>query len=210
PLPARAAGSAGGRFEVRVAASEDPYLLLDLDPLFDGDAFSTSLEPLRGNFDNPGGPRGATYPAERLSPPGSILRSGGVSFRFPPTNTPRNMLTLRGQRLEVPPGRYRALHLLGAAEQGSYREEVRLEYRDGTAQSVPLGLSDWCQSPQFGEKVALSTPFRRSNQGTLEPLECRIFAQVLPLDPARELSAIVLPYRDNLHLFALTLEQATR
>ncbi|MER3445278.1 MAG: hypothetical protein C4333_14625, partial [Meiothermus sp.] len=161
PLPARAAGSAGGRFEVRVAASEDPYLLLDLDPLFDGDAFSTSLEPLRGNFDNPGGPRGATYPAERLSPPGSILRSGGVSFRFPPTNTPRNMLTLRGQRLEVPPGRYRALHLLGAAEQGSYREEVRLEYRDGTAQSVPLGLSDWCQSPQFGEKVALSTPFRR-------------------------------------------------
>lgn len=210
PLPAGAAGSAGGRFEVRVAASEGPYLLLDLGPLFDGDAFSTSSEPLRGNFDNPGGPRGATYPAERLSAPGSVVRSEGVPFRFPPTDTPRNMLTLRGQRLGLPPGRYRALHLLGAAEQGSYREEVRLEYKDGTVQAVPLGLSDWCQPPQFGEHVALVTPFRRSNQGTLEALECRIFAQTLPLDPARELSAVVLPSRDNLHVFALTLEQGSR
>jgi hypothetical protein len=209
-LPLGEGGVAGERFEVRVGSREGPYLLLDLGPLFDGDAFSTSSEPLRGNFDNPDGPRGATYPAERLSPPGSLVRSGSVPFRFPPTDTPRNMLTLRGQRLELPPGRYASLHLLGAAEQGSYREEVRLEYRDGTVRSVPLGLSDWCQPPQFGERVALVTPFRRSNQGTLEPLECRIFAQTLPLDPTRELSAIVLPSRDNLHLFALTLEQASR
>lgn len=210
PLPSGTAGSASGRFAVRVDVQEGPYLLLDLVPLFDGDAFSTSSEPLRGNFDNPDGPHGATYPAERLSPPGSIVRSSSVPFRFPPTDTLRNMLTLRGQRLEVPPGRYRALHLLGAAEQGSYREEVRLEYKDGTIQPVLLGLSDWCQEPQFGEQVALSIPFRRSNQGTLEPLTCRIFAQTIPLDPARELSALILPSRDNLHLFALTLEQAAR
>jgi hypothetical protein len=181
--------------------------MLNLGPFFDGDAFSTSSEPLRGNFDNPSMPRGATYPAERLSAPGGLVRAGGVPFRFPPSDTRQNMLTLRGQRLEVPPGRYRALHLLGAAEQGSYREEVRLEYKDGTIQSVALGLSDWCQPPQFGEQVALATSFRRSSQGTLEPLECRIFAQTLPLDPAKELLAVLLPSRDNLHVFALTLEQ---
>lgn len=209
PLPnVRASGRPTERLTVAALPAVGRFLPLDLAAAFNGDAFSTSTDPLRGNFDNHAGPRGATYPAERSPAPGARLEAAGTTFVFPRTDQPNNMLTARGQTLAVPSGRYARLQLLGSAEQGAYRETVRLRYADGPEGSAVLALSDWCQAPQFGETIAVDYPVRRDNTGSLEAKNCRIYAQSIPLDPARELREIVLPDRETIHLFALTLERA--
>lgn len=200
-------GSAGGP---AVTLTAEPkvgnFLPLILLQAVDTDAFTTSDKPLRGNLDNPGGEFGATFPAERGPEAGDLLTVGGVPLRFPDWRQPKNVVTLRGQTMTVPTGRYAALHVLGMADHGNYRATVRLRYADGTEESRDLALSDWCGGPQYSETVAAAYPARRGGNGQLETLRCTVYAQKLAVNPDRELREIVLPEQTTMHVFGLTLE----
>jgi hypothetical protein len=201
-------GRTAERHEVKAATVLERYSLLDLTPALNLDAFSTSTEPLRGNLDNLNGPRGATFPAERSPAAGSVLTVAAIPYRFPRSDQKANTIRLYGQTLDIPPGRYAALHVLGTSIQGSYSQTLRLTYASGPEGTVPFGLSDWCQAPRFGEAIAVNYPLRRGNNGSLEPTECHIYAATVRLDPNRELRGITLPDRETMHLFAITVEKA--
>lgn len=190
------------------AFTEGGYLALDLSPAFNADAFSLSSRPQRGNFDNRSGVYGATYPAEHAPAPSErFVTEAGVPYLFPPTDTELNNAAMLGQRLQVPPARYDAVHMLGSSEQGNYEATLTLVYEDGEVE-VTLGLSDWCQLPRFGEDVAVQFTQRRGSSGQVERISCRIFEQTVPVDPDRELVRIDLPDRETMHLFALTMSAA--
>ncbi len=210
PLPRLLSADArvGPLLEVSEALAEDAFAALDLGEAFNADAFSLSSRPQRGNFDNRSGVFGATYPAERAPAASSRFESSGAVFLFPPTDTESNNVVMLGQRLAVPPGAYAALHLLASSEQGNYEAPLRLVYGDGSVDELVLGLSDWCQLPRYGEEVAVEFAQRRGASGAVERITCRIFHQVLPVDPSKELTRIELPDRETMHLFALTLERA--
>jgi hypothetical protein len=180
--------------------------LLDLTPIWNGDAFSTSDQPRRGNLDNPGGAAGATLPAERAPKPG-VLDVGGLALLFPDPFKRPNVYTPAGELLTLPPGPASALHLLVTADHGPVQTTLTLQFSSGEPVSVPLRVSDWCQSPGFGEKVAVAFGARRISNGTLESLPCNLYAVTLPVPAGRDLSAVTMPDRPTLHLFGLTVER---
>lgn len=210
PLPRLVSADArvGPLIDTPEALTDGAFVALDLAAAFNSDAFSLSSRPQRGNFDNRSGVFGATYPAERAPAAGSRFESAGAVFSFPPTDTEANNVTLLGQRLVVPAGSYSALHLLGSSEQGNYEAVLRLVYDDDSATELVLGLSDWCQLPRYGEEVAVEFAQRRGASGAVERIVCRIFHQVLTVDPDKVLVRIELPDRETMHLFSLTLERA--
>lgn len=209
PLPSLGARSSGPSLTVEsaLAFEEGRYRGLDLGELYNNDAFSTPRNPSKGNFDARSSALGATYPAEHAPPASAVAEILGVPFYFPPTDESANNVALKGQRVVVPTGRYTTLWLLGASEQGNYASDLTLEYADGSAVSVTLGLSDWCQLPRYGERVALEFNQRRGAGGAVERITCRIFMQTIDLEPGKELTALLLPDRETMHVFAVTLEE---
>ncbi len=187
--------------------SQGGYHGLDLTALFNNDAFSDPRNPSKGNFDARSGALGATYPAERAPAANSVAELLGVPLLFPPSDEAANNVAFKAQKLLVPPGNYETLWLLGSSEQGNYSMPVTFEYADGTSEQVELGLSDWCQLPRYGEGVALEFEQRRGAGGAVERLKCRIYLQRSSIDSTRELTAIVLPDRETMHAFAITLAE---
>jgi hypothetical protein len=209
PLPAfeGPGGREGESFALPEAFATDGFVALDLAAAFNNDAFSTPSQPLKGNFDSRSGVLGATYPAERAPGPLEPIEVGGVPFLFPPTDREANNVAFMGQRLDVPPGAYDALHLLGVSEQGNYQGVLRLVYEDGVIDEVTLGLSDWCQTPRYGEEIAFEFAQRRGAGGAVERITCRILQQRVPLRGEGRLVRIELPDRETMHLFSLTLSR---
>lgn len=192
--------------ELKAAQSVGAFQLIDLGPVRNGDAFSTASDPRRGNLDNPGGASGATLPAER-APQAGVLRAGNAAYLFPDPLARPNMYTPAGERLNLPAGPARALHLLITADHGPAQATATLHFREGAPLNVPLRVSDWCQLPQFGETVAVPFTARRMGNGTLESLNCSLYGVTLPVPAGRILTALTLPSRATLHLFALTVER---
>ncbi|WP_161884101.1 hypothetical protein [Deinococcus alpinitundrae] len=181
--------------------------LLDLAPVFNGDAFSTSSDPRRGNLDNPGGAAGATLPAER-APKAGPLTVAGVQLLFPDPLTRPNVYTpSQALRFNLPPGPATALHLLITADHGAAQTSLTLHFSEGEPLSAALNVSDWCQSPQFGETVVAAFNARRISNGTLESLNCNLYAVTLAVPAGRTLTAVTWPSRPTLHLFGLTIER---
>jgi hypothetical protein len=210
PLPAFevAGGRQGPLLALPEAFATGGYVALDLASAFNNDAFSSPAQPLKGNFDSRSGALGATFPAERAPAGLERIELGGVPFLFPPVDADANNVAFHGQRLEVPEDRYDELHLLGVSEQGNYQETLRLVYQDGGVDELALGLSDWCQSPRYGEAIAFEFAQRRGASGAVERITCRILQQRLTVRPDSPLVRVELPDRETMHLFALTLRRA--
>lgn len=209
PLPAlrTASGSASVTVETTFVFEDGAYRGVDLSELYNNDAFSTPRNPSKGNFDARSSALGATYPAEHAPTASAVTEQFGVPFHFPPTGEDANNVALKAQRLMIPEGHYGMLWLLGSSEQGNYSSTLALEYTDGSRVEAQLGLSDWCQLPRYGEQVAIEFSQRRGAGGAVERINCRIFLQSVEIDPERELAAILLPDRETMHVFAMTLEE---
>jgi hypothetical protein len=80
-------------------------------------------------------------------------------------------------------------------------------HEDGGSDEYTLGLSDWRQTPRYGEDVAYEIAQRRGAGGAVERVTCRILAQRIPLRGDARLLRIELPDRETMHLFALTLSR---
>ncbi len=189
-------------------------LPLKLEALFDNDAIADAAARSDGNFDCPDHPAdipGSVFPAEHLPATGSKFSLDGIFFLFPSKEKGDfNNVSCNGQRFEVPPGRYKALHVVGTSENGTFRDTLALAYREGPAEAE-LALRDWCQKPEAGERVAFQAPFRytwSSEKRTMvrEEIQPRIWLQRIALDPKRTLESLALPYNRRMHIFAATLE----
>ena len=192
-------------------------LPLNLEALLDNDAIADVRDRADGNFDCPdhaANVPGSTYPAEVLPATGSVFSFNKVHFLFPSKEQGDfNNVACAGQRLEIPPGRYKALHIIGASENGSFRSGLLLAYKEGPAEAE-LALTDWCQEPGFGERTAFEADARYTysserNRVVREAVKPRLWLQAIQLDPKKTLESVVLPYARRMHIFAATLEAAT-
>ena len=183
-----------------------PLVPVDLNAFYNNDATSNEFSMNDGDFDG----TGRTYPAAQLPQTGH-LTSEGIEFPF--TNGMEGTLdniVAAGQRIPLPAGRYTTVHLLGAADTGNVDTAASLTYADGSTAAVPLRLTGWLADPTFHESVAFRTTLVHTPQGALD-IGAGIFHQRLPVDPARDLTALTLPTvtGPRPHLFALVLEHPT-
>nr|WP_237695057.1 glycoside hydrolase family 38 C-terminal domain-containing protein [Streptomyces sp. SID5468] len=158
----------------------------------------------RGSADFDG--HGWSYPAEEL--PSGRSTVCGLPFAFPAYRAgAKNFLTARGQTLDLPPGRYAVLYLIGAASGGAADTKGRVHYETGPAGTVPVRFADWAQTPRFGEAVVAETTHRHRAAGDSGP-RVRLYLQVIPCDPERRAVALELPAEPRLKLIALTAQPA--
>ena len=161
---------------------------------------ATADQPGGGNFDG----SGYSYPEDQL-PGGGTFVSGNVTWTLPPTGQgTANALTATGQTITLPAGKYKTLHVLGAAV-GARSSTVTLKYSDGTTTTAALNLSDWCGSASYGEQPALYTSYRHGPT-TDQTLPTHIWHQTIPTDATRTLTSITLPQSSSIRLFALTAQ----
>ncbi|MEW2292844.1 alpha-L-fucosidase [Streptomyces sp. NPDC006743] len=209
---AQAAGTAGGPDGARPGGPADgpgnwwvpvpDPVPVPLEALYDNDGIDTAAAR-GGDFDG----SGYTFPGEAL--PAGPAEVDGIPFRFPSAAAgAANNVVARGQRVELPKGRYLSAAFLTAGSYGNASGTATVHYADGTTTTAGLAGADW-----YGAGGTLSAPYRYRPDGTRDDHPVGIGTADLWLDPAREAVALTLPVtgpaqegRTALHVFALTLQ----
>jgi hypothetical protein len=142
--------------------------------------------------------------------PGSKLTVGGATYTWPssPAGDPDNVVAA-GQvvTLDAPAGAS-SLFLLGSATNGPNTGTVTVTYSDGSTASLPIAVTDWAAgSPQAGNTVAVTMPYRNCACGATVYGTTNIYSVALPINPALGVAKVTLPADTNqgeIHVFAVT------
>jgi len=207
-----------------VSVTGGRLVFADLSRLYDVDVTSPDTAPKDGDFDG----QGHSLPEEVLpplvadtkadlqvypsgcwwSPEEGAESERRISFQYPPKAAgAKNAVSCAGQTVPVPQGRYRAVHLLAAADSSDAKGALLFSYPmlTGTARFV---VSAWNTEPRNGEKVGFAALHRHSAEGNEPGVKCYLHHVVVEADPGRELSAIELPKNPSIKILAITLEKA--
>ncbi|HEX6657904.1 MAG TPA: family 16 glycoside hydrolase, partial [Ilumatobacter sp.] len=177
------------------------YCVADLTGHYNTDGISEHGDFDDGNFDD----AGWAYAGDTMPPAGPVTLLD-IPFEFPSYAPGRkNTVEARGQMLPFAPGNYDEVKLLAAAHHGSPDTQATINYADGSTEQVRLALTDWAQSPRFGERVAIAAGHRHDQDSDTGP-PVNIFVQTLPLDPDRAVRSITLPNERRIHLFSVALK----
>ncbi|MFF4753836.1 hypothetical protein ACWD5R_23260 [Streptomyces sp. NPDC002514] len=146
--------------------------------------------------------------------PGARLPLGatGAVFTWPDAGPgePDNWIP-HGQRIGLHDTRATGISFLGLATNGPSQGTAVVEYTDGSAQEVPVQLTDWTPgtSYQFGNTPLITTQGRNNASGGTDTAQAKVFATVpTALDPAKHVAAVVLPQgsdRGVMHIFDVAL-----
>ena len=144
------------------------------------------------------GARTGVADADGLPPDGRV-----GPFRIGPYDRPQTIQASPRKapiRVELPPGRYSALHVLGATGNGAAMVPVAIAYDDGGArqQRSEIRFADWLEpaSPAgFGlDEIGMPvvTGMDRLGPRGMEPRDAvRLFDRIVPMDPTRVARAVV-------------------
>lgn len=158
---------------------------------------------------------GWSYSTEALAAagaaPGAAVTFDGFSYTWPafPAGEPDNAIAA-GQTVNLSgTGR---LAVLGAASSGNASGTLTITYTDGTTSTASLGFSDWTLSGgrgqvAFGNKIALSTPYRNGSGGQQQQVRAMVFASApIALAEGKTVASVTLPSAVSggvLHVFAI-------
>lgn len=173
------------------ASVDVPYALIGVFP--DGATFRDN-----GGFD--GG--GAAYSGTAL---GRSVLTNGVTFRLGPVGA-ADVLPARGQTLKLS-GKHKSLWLLGAAIEGTQRDQtVLVTYDDGTTARFEQNFSDWYTFENFpGEVRAVRMPYRVMANGTRDERPFNVYAYGFTLDASKTLKSLTLPANENIRIMAVSV-----
>jgi hypothetical protein len=165
------------------------------------DGTATVTNPAEGNFD--GG--GWSYDAA-LFPPAGPVTWGGVVYQAPdPTGIAANFVPATGQPLLLPAGPHTAVQMVMTSHNGPISGVVTLGYTDGSVQSVPVTVADWCGAATPGTTTVLAMDHRiKAGQGIDGP-PTSLFGITLPIPTGKQLRSLSLPDDSRMLLYALTL-----
>ena len=145
--------------------------------------------------------------------PGAAITTGGITYTIPdvPAGTDGNTVA-EGQTVAVS-GSATDLGFLLSAGGGQATGTGTITYTDGTTQSYTLTAPDWLSTtPPTGGTVAVSSAYRNAPGNTTQSATTHLFAETVPIDPAKTLATITLPAGPapspsgaSLHIFALGL-----
>jgi hypothetical protein len=148
------------------------------------------------------------YPGD-YTPSATEIRTKGHIFQMADLADGRNNVILpQGQRIELEPGKYTGVSMLGFGHDGKHPGTWTLHYADGTSQSIDSMIPEWCTPPPPGYEVAFTAPHRYVPHGMALPA-CELFFWTLPADPSRELVGVEFPEIVNGYVFAMTLQAPT-
>jgi hypothetical protein len=79
---------------------------------------------------------------------------------------------------------------------------VTITYTDGTTSTATLGMSDWTLAagggtPQFGNVIAATTPYRNASDNTSQTINTYLFAATVSVDSSKTVASITLPATVN-------------
>ncbi len=157
---------------------------------------------------------GWDFPTEELPAGGQTFvhnsQSGPIVFQFPDTSDGvKNCVECRGQTLNLPAGRFKAIHILAAMHDGSAPVRFLLHPAEGTMQVVTLNFSDWWRGePAHGDERAILTTVHHEASDAAKAPGVGIYMQSIPLGSSIP-TRLSLPNDSRLRIFAISLEPST-
>ncbi|MFC7613892.1 hypothetical protein ACFQV2_10340 [Actinokineospora soli] len=200
----RGGDGAGQATGTRLERSGTP--LPNLAAAFNNTAVTSEADPTKGNFDG----EGNSYSAEKLAAagitPGAAVTALGATLRWPSSavGTPDNAAG-GGKTIEFA-GSGSKLVFLGSGSSFGATGTVTVWYSDGTSSSATLGFPNWSfqDAGAHGATLVASTPGRNRPTGYGDAAyQYRVFANAVPLDPAKTVELVTLPGNGAVHVFAL-------
>jgi len=181
----------------------DPFVIVNLEAYFNIKGISTLKNINSADFSG----LGSSYPAEEL-PKKGVTTINDTPFLFPDSESIVDSLTFDEQLIKLPRGLYKRLHILGAADNGSFREKVYLV--DGIKKSqIKVGLTGWIvPEPHYSEKKAFICSMGYSqSEGIVREFKPIIWHQTVDLNNVGDIEFLQLSDNPAMHLFAITLEK---
>ncbi|MEP9385031.1 SGNH/GDSL hydrolase family protein [Nocardioides sp. KR10-350] len=190
----------------------------DLSPFYNNTGISDDGAVGEGNLD--GG--GYSYSAQALAAagivPGGAVHADGFDYTWPdvPSGRPDNVQTAGQTVVPDTPAGSAYLGFLGTgSNSGTVGSEgdLTITYTDGTTSTEPLGLSGYALgfggTPQFGNVVVVTLPYRNKSDGTRSNDKMYVFSQRVPIDPSKTVASVTLPSsvsRGQLHVFDIAAQ----
>lgn len=132
-----------------------------------------------------------------------------MKFLFPEADKEMNdNISCFGQVIELEPGKYTDIMVLGCAEFGNHSESIEILYCDGHSEEVPLQFTSWLSSNiYFNETIAWTGKgaVRSTDRVVIYPFPVNLFAKSYTLKSQSDIIGIRLPECPNIHVFAITL-----
>jgi predicted alpha-1,2-mannosidase len=179
----------------------------DLAPYYNVTGISKDGSTTTANYDGDG----FSYSQQALTKaglaPGASVTSGKLTYTWPnaPASHP-DAISASGQVIPVTaPAGASSIGFLGSAVNAGTAGAsgtVTVNYTDGTTSTGTLGMSDWtlaagAGSPQFGNVIVATLPYRNSTNGTPQQVTTYVFADTIPVDSAKTVASITLPATIN-------------
>lgn len=109
------------------------------------------------------------------------------------------------QKIKLSNQMCKRIYILGLAEHGDFRDEVRLTFKDGTIGIYKFILKDWRDLKvwNFDEIYGCYVAFEGKDNLNKRRF---IYYCVIELDVIKNIKEMELPYNPNIHLISLTVE----
>ncbi|WBQ07222.1 NEW3 domain-containing protein [Kribbella sp. CA-293567] len=179
--------------------------LPNLAAAFNNVAVSNESDPAKGDFDGDGNSFSAQRLAEKGVTPGSTVTALGATFNWPGPVGSKDNAVATGQTFAYS-GQGSKLVLLGSGAGQAAVGLVKVWYSDGTSTSGSIGFPNWSfqDAGAHGATLAISTTGRNTPAGYANAeYQYRVFANSLPLDPAKTVELVTLPANGGLHVFGV-------
>lgn len=181
------------------------YITLNLNQYFNNNGFGYKKNNV-GDFSSKG--FGSVFPADELPDSNSIALFNDIPFLFPSKEpNDNNNFELENQRIEIPNFRYKKVHILCAADTGSFIEKISVG-NQSVKQVLKVGITDWSiKKPRFKEKIGIQ--FNKIYVKNREiPAIITIWHQTVDLTNTNE-EINWIKFRDNpsVHIFSMTFEK---
>ncbi|QTF72438.1 NPCBM/NEW2 domain-containing protein [Arthrobacter woluwensis] len=216
-LAATASYTARGGSAQTVRGGNSIYVAYgSLQAAFNNVAVTTVANKSAGNFDGGGASFSAeqlaqaTVPAGGVKPGGKVPVYAGtpreVDFTWPSVGPDvPNATALDGQTIAVN-GKGTHLAVLGSAAVGGGTTPVlTLRYTDGSTEQQGIFFPNWLQPKELGGGVVAVSEQGRNNANGASPeytqYKYQAFANMVRLNPAKELAAVVLPTDTRVKFF---------
>lgn len=182
--------------------------LANLAAAYNNVGVSDESDPRKGNFDGDGN----SFSAQRLAlqgvTPGSTVTALGASLKWPssPAGTKDNAAG-GGQTIQFS-GQGQRLVFLGSGAGLAAAGNVTIWYSDGSSSTGSFGFPNWSfqDAGAHGATQVIATDGRNTPAGYANAeYKYRVFANSVPLDPAKTVELVTLPSNGALHVFALAV-----
>lgn len=182
----------------------EKYYPLPLSTYYNNNGFSYELEQRIGNFTT----FGSAYPGDEIPDQTDVIIED-IPFLFPDAQATFNNIELENQQLDIPADHYTAMFILGAADNGSYEEQMEYYFDDTLVDQTPLALTNWTDHmPKYQEKVVYRCSGIYTQKGALlTSKQTTIWLQTLWFEHPIYMNTIVLPDNPCMHIFSMTLKK---